>query len=135
MFEKSVDDCKLKLVAKVQKTLIISVDFPRAVHSYDIFPGREVVAYPSIKITHEDDFVGDMDIPQRLVELVIKTINTSRSIGHCWGMDCYDGTVTVMFQGQSQCHNSVIHRFHRIVKGILTKNIINFPQNVVQVLE
>jgi len=98
MLGKSFGDCNLKSVAKVQKTLTISVDFPRAVHSYDIFPSRKVITYPSIKITHKDDFVRDMDISQRLVELVIKTINTSRGISHCWGIDFYNGTVTVMFQ-------------------------------------
>jgi len=84
MFEKGVGDRELKLVAKVQKTLTISIDFPRAMHFYDIFSGRKVVTDLSIKITHEDDFVRDMNIPQLLVELVIKAINISRRslLGH-----------------------------------------------------
>jgi len=62
MFEKGVGDCKLKLVAKVQKTLTINIDFSRAEHSYDIFPGRKVVTYANIKITLIDYILSNFEL-------------------------------------------------------------------------
>ena len=64
--------------------LTVGIDFARAVFSDDIFPGRKVVTYTSVEITHEDDFVRERDTSQGLAELIIEAVNAFRSIGHCW---------------------------------------------------